>query len=427
MCRDFQRLIVTVALALTAVAPASSLADKIVLRIRAANPADQPQSVRIKSHLPAGVTTNNIIDLGGLELDYDVKTDTYFVFREMELGPKRNELFEVVLDDIWFVPEDEIDRYAEHARQLVRKLSGSASQENAEGLLAEIETRVAAILELQAANAISAGVKPMQHIRAYEANLEALTRVKTDLGYLENLVLGEGQNVGALIGDVKEAPLVAGGAPVPVDDYRTAVVRITVRNTSPRETRRVPISYDLPAEVKLQDILDSGELESGVRPGSGICYVHSLNVEIPPNDSRTFEVKIRDRWNVTAQRVKALRARLDEVVNRMGKRENYEAVEAALDTIRDRLAAMEAEEGPTDLDGAYVAFYRRQGERLDVIEQKIARIESALRPKTKETKHGFIAKAPSMKTTWLIIYIVLGFLAVMSLLFFLRWYGGRKP
>ena len=32
-------------------------------------------------------------------------------------------------------------------------------------------------------------------------------------------------------------------------------------------------------------------------------------------------------------------------------------------------------------------------------------------------------QAPTPKTTWIIIYIILGFLAVVSLLFFARWFG----
>jgi hypothetical protein len=87
------------------------------------------------------------------------------------------------------------------------------------------------------------------------------------------------------------------------------------------------------------------------------------------------------------------------------------------------LKEMEKEAGPATLNDRYVAFYRDQSVRLDVIEQKVLRIESALRPKPKTTEYGFKAKPPSMKTTWLIIYIILGFLAIMSLLFFFRWFG----
>ena len=48
--------------------------------------------------------------------------------------------------------------------------------------------------------------------------------------------------------------------------------------------------------------------------------------------------------------------------------------------------------------------------------------KEALTPLDKTTKYGFRAKPPSMKSTWLIIYIILSFLLVLSLLFFLRWY-----
>jgi hypothetical protein len=50
-------------------------------------------------------------------------------------------------------------------------------------------------------------------------------------------------------------------------------------------------------------------------------------------------------------------------------------------------------------------------------------VESALRPKPKSTRIGIPGKPPTMKSTWMIIYIILGFLAIMSLLFFLRWFG----
>jgi uncharacterized membrane protein YuzA (DUF378 family) len=33
---------------------------------------------------------------------------------------------------------------------------------------------------------------------------------------------------------------------------------------------------------------------------------------------------------------------------------------------------------------------------------------------------------PDKRTTWIIIYIILGFLGIFSLLFFLRWFGKGK-
>ena len=45
-------------------------AARLILRIQAGNPIEKPQSVEIKANLPARVRTNNVIDLDGLELDF---------------------------------------------------------------------------------------------------------------------------------------------------------------------------------------------------------------------------------------------------------------------------------------------------------------------------------------------------------------------
>jgi hypothetical protein len=400
-------------------------ADKVVLRIRAANPINTVQTVRIKSTLPARVGTNDVVSLGGLELGYDIKSDRYYVYGEMELGAKEIRTFDVELRDIWEVKLEEVSTFEAHARQLVAKLAGSDYAENAAGLLAEIETNLAAVVTRQGQSGIGPGIKPMQHIRAYEANLEVLKRIKTDLGYLENLVLGTGQDIGALIGDVKEAPLPEGAEIKISGDYKVALLKITVKNTSPKETRRVSIQKNLPKEIRLSDVLDAGGLEVATRPETEICYVYKQNVEILPGDIQVFNITMRDKWNLGELRIPDLRKRANALLGRVGAGDSFDAVQKGLQALIAELDEVEAAQGPILFNDRYVAFYRRQGDRLDRIEQRILRVESALRPRNKNTQYGFKAKAPSMKTTWLIIYVILGFLALMSLLFFLRWYGGK--
>jgi hypothetical protein len=62
---------------------------------------------------------------------------------------------------------------------------------------------------------------------------------------------------------------------------------------------------------------------------------------------------------------------------------------------------------------------------LNVVEEKLRRIDGLLRP-IRRPKIGFDLQAPNLKTTWLVIWGILGFLGVISLLFFLRWYGRSK-
>lgn len=343
----------------------------------------------------------------------------------MELGAEQIREFDVEVQDIWVVDLEEIEQLQAHARQLVAKLEGTDFHDSAVELRGVVEENLAAVEALQEESDIGPGIKPMQHIRAYEANLETLKRIKTDVGYLENLVLGTGQDIGNLLGDVREAPLPDDNRILPEGDYNVCVLKIAVRNTSPTETRDVPIEKNLPEEIGFSDILDAGALEVATRPETDIAYVFKNSVEIPPNETRVFEVKLRDKWNLSKLRVPDLQRRAEALFERVGADGAFASVAAGIRALLEELEAIAAKEGPTTFNDRYVAFYRRQNDRLDRIEQRLLRVESALRPQTKNTQYGFKAKPPSMKTTWLIIYVILGFLAIMSLLFFLRWYGGR--
>ena len=199
-----------------------------------------------------------------------------------------------------------------------------------------------------------------------------------------------------------------------------------MRNTSPTATRRVPIRRDLPAEIRTFDVLDAGGLEVGTDAATGAAYVFANNVEIGPNSTRIFDVAIRDKWNIHQPRIPVLRKAADDILAIVRAKEGYQSVDEALAGLLAELDKIEKEEGPTQLDGVYVAFYRRQGDRLDAVEEQLNRIESALKPIKKTSQLGFDVKPPSMKTTWALIYIILGFLAVVSLLFFFRWYGTSK-
>ena len=66
--------------------PGNALAAKLVLRIKAVNPIDKSQVVSIKSNLPQGVGTNDVLSLDGLELGYDVGNDLYYVHKDVPPG-----------------------------------------------------------------------------------------------------------------------------------------------------------------------------------------------------------------------------------------------------------------------------------------------------------------------------------------------------
>jgi hypothetical protein len=419
-----QRLLAAIArgCVLLALGGTAARADKVVLRIKAVNPADRRQPVEVRVSLPPRVGTNDIISLGGLELAYDVRNSTYYVHKKLELAPKDGTYFDVEIRDIWRIPDRELEGIRTHAGELVRKLKGTEAHANALELLGEVERNVDGVAKAQAENAVSK-VPAVQHINAYESNLNSLKRIQKDVGHLENLVLATGQDTGVLMG-VERLEVKPQREEAPIGQYKTAIYRLTISNPSAKRKQRVSIKHELPMEVKVYDVLESAGLEKATDPDTGASYVFKDGVDLGPNESVTYQIKIRDKWDVNGPRLELLERQTSNLLIRVAARGKFVGVESAIRAVMTDLAAIRAETPPAVVDAGYVAFFRQQSDRVELIQQRVQRIESALRPIT--NRWGFKLSAPTPKTTWLIIYIILGFLAVFSLLFFLRWYGKGK-
>jgi len=293
-------------------------------------------------------------------------------------------------------------------------------------LQSDISKTVDTILDNQAANAIGEGVTPVKHISAYEVNLRMLERVKKDVGRIENFVLASGQDPEGLIGESEDTPEPRKIHMRP-EDYKEIVFQISVKNSSPSALRNIDLKRDLPDEINVDDVLDAGDLSVARDIKRNITYVFSKKkVKLAPNQTKTYDIKIRDKWNVNEPRISSLQSRIKDVVGSIGEKGQYKSVDDDLKILERKLISIRNEEGPAELGADYVAFYRDQTRRLDSLEQEIFRIEASLRPVDKKAKRGFKVQPPSLKTTWLVIWSILGFLGVMSLIFFLRWMGRGK-
>jgi hypothetical protein len=244
--------------------------------LRAGNrKSNQVDRVEIKANLPERIGTNEIISLGGLDLGYDIKADTYYVFKDVELGPKETRTYTVELKDIWLISDEEIDLLEKRASDLAGLLAGSEQFEEAEGLQKEAAEALVRIKEKQESSKIRPGSRVSQHITAFDANSLALERVKEAVGSLENLVLGSGQDPGELVGSVKDLPAPIRDIEMAADQYRTAIYRIKITNPSEKEDKKVPLLRELPSEITLNDIMDAGGLELKADPKTGTTYVYT--------------------------------------------------------------------------------------------------------------------------------------------------------
>lgn len=407
-------------------APSSALAGRLILRIKAVNPIEKSQVVSIRSNLPQGVSSNDVLNLDGLELGYDVRNDIYYVHRDVQLGPKQTVPFNVEIRDIWQIDEAELSDLLMQAQNLTAMLVATEFHGTAKAFKQQVESAVAGARQSQKENAIRANVPPIQHIAAYDSNRKLLARAKRDVGHIENLVLESGQDPGRLLGEDRQALRLRRDIELPIGDYGQAIVQIVVKNTSPSESRTTDVHRALPPEVGPDDVIDAGGMAVTVDPESRICYVTMEDVELAAQEEATFNVTIRDKWNISGPRIRTLSDNASNLLVRLTEKGKFQSLNTELNTIMQDLRSVAQEQGPATLSPAYVAFYREQARRVDELEQKINRVRSALIPIEKRAKYGFPIKPPTMKTTWLIIYIVLGFLGILSLLFFLRWYGKTR-
>jgi hypothetical protein len=413
-------------LAVAALTPAG--AAVITLKIRAINPSQsEKQKVVATALLPNPIRPEEVVNTEGFAFEYDVAGKSYRIKKEVELNPGETRTFEVALKDVWIIPEEDIQTLTQHASKLNGALKATDKEETAGRLQKVIDEGLKGVATRQAAHAVGA-VKPLDHIRAYEANVEAVRRIRKDVGLLENLVMAAGKDPEVILGATKSAPVV--DRELNEATNAVAVLHIKITNTSPTEKRKIPVRHEFPAEVRPTDILDAGGLQVGVDPVKNVCYAYLLEpLELEPKAERVFDVKIKNPWALPAGKLPRLESRIKTILDITREMDSYKAVAFQAQAVLKELEEVAGRKAPDGVNDQYVAFARRQVADVQAIESRIQRLEEFFQPSEKAIKAGIPmmdVPRPDKRTTWIIIYIILGFLGIFSLLFFLRWFGKGK-
>jgi hypothetical protein len=163
----------------------SDVYANIVLRAVLVNTSTtQKRKIPFRSYLPKEIKPENIVDMGDLEVAFDPKEGTYYVFKDYELAPKETITVEIELEDIWKIPQVEISSLREEAGKLTKVLANTDYYERANYLKNSIETKLAQIEHKQSV----VNSNPGGYISDYRDNLKLLDEVKSDLAAAKTLV-----------------------------------------------------------------------------------------------------------------------------------------------------------------------------------------------------------------------------------------------
>jgi hypothetical protein len=408
-------------------ASSAALADSVTLKIRAINPSQfEKQPVDVKAFLPPPAKPEDVINAGELTVSYDVASKTYFVGKTVEMEPGQTRTFEVVVNDIWTVPAGVLKELSDHASMLSASLKSTDKGETAGKLAGLIDENLKAVAARQGANGVGM-VKPVDHIRAFEANTEVLGRIRRDIGLLENLAIAAGLDPQRIMGTPKGSPPAETEPGQSTGEVVTVHMKIT--NPSLTATKTNVLTLDFPVEIKPADVLDAGGLQVGFDAARNVCYVYAEGVPLAPQETKTFDVKVRNPWTDILLKIPKLELRASEVVKLTKDEEKFKAIAGQAQDILKDIEAIKAQKLPEEINEQYIAFARGRQEAVRGVEARIMRLEELFQPGERPMKWGVPAMdipRPDRRTTWVIIYIILAFLALFSVFFFFRWYGRTK-
>ena len=419
----------------------------VKLKIAVVNPSpSETQTTPVRYDLPKGITPDQITDIGQMELKYDFGKNTYYLYKLMKLKPSEKAVLAIKLRDIWVIPQKDIDFLKNHTTGLVEKLKNTPHAKIGENLAGKIIERLNAIAKKEADQNLTMS----EHINLYYENAGILSEVKEDIGMLENLVL----DVGGIVEDRVQVPATL-AVPIKGEEAtpgNTLELMIKVSNPSKTDKQTTNLKYMLPEEVAPRYVVDRGDLGMGYDFSKQAFYVYKDNIALKPSEVKNYVVKLKDIWYIADVETDTLKAHTENLMLLLKDTDYLPQAKPLADKIDKGLSEIKAIQAMKVQADEHIADYRKDLALLEEVKQSVAQLEkltnqsgasAGVTIKEAEVERGggtkekrargyegidfivksiFKGKAPSVATTWRIIFIILTFIGLLAALFFLLWY-----
>ncbi|MDD5194400.1 MAG: hypothetical protein PHQ96_01830, partial [Candidatus Omnitrophica bacterium] len=169
----------------TSLAPGS-----VRFRIVAVNPSKiKKQTVDVKTYLPQEVRPKDVMELGGLALEYDQEKSIYYVYKPgLALAPAEVRVFNVEVEDVWIVPDKQLSDLKSRTDSILKRLEKTEYYDKGKEVADSIYTRLQTISNTQIDDTVSRA----QHIGIYRDNLLTIEQIKEDIARMEKMLATAG-------------------------------------------------------------------------------------------------------------------------------------------------------------------------------------------------------------------------------------------
>lgn len=380
----------------------------VTLKISASNPSSfEARKIPLKSYLPKGIRPEDVINAGDLAVSYDDELQQCYVHTEMTLEAKASVIYEVEIEDIWLVEQDELDELDNKTDALVSDLRDTQYSEFALQIQKNVQKNITDILSRQE-DALIFKVGPSKHLTAHEINREAIVVIQGSINDLERLlsVVNEDRKTGKEFDQTRAARLMqaqqikkqilnfddpdmessclveetlkAEREDIVLESPETVLMKIEFENPSTTKPQVAPLRYFLAKEVHADDVIDAEDLDVGFDFEKNLYYVYNDNVILDPGEVKEFEVALNNNWAINKTKLYGLKVYLENLMKATEDNIELTAAKEFGKRTRNDIYDLLRQTDPVELTERHIASYRNDLLRVDALHQAVQRMEDLL-------------------------------------------------
>lgn len=356
--------------------PTSYAAIKI--KLLAINPSDtQKQKVPIRYNLPKEVRKEDVIDTGTMSVEYDAKNATYYLYKEVELEPKASVTFQVIMQDKWEIPPEQLESLKKNITDKLKTLEGSDQYETAkmlaDKLLGKVDDMVTS--QNQAAGDIA------KKIEVNRLNRQIMEQMDGDVHSMEYLarIAKAGEEAGTI----------------------KFIIEADNPSDAPMETR---ITHYLPKEILSENIVDKSGFEAGYDRDAGQYYLWK-NEKFQPKEKKRYEVEIKDIWHISIQLLESYKKDADIITQKLSTTKYKDMANTLYNDIIKYTEDIQTSQNEAVSLKDRISLYPINSERETRVRQAIERLkimlgdiakEVSLSPKPAEQVHNVLRQIKAL-------------------------------
>lgn len=322
----------------------------VTAKIIVVNPsADAVRTLPVKYYLPVDITRDDVLDAGGLEVEYDIENGQYYVTGELELNPKESRTLEVRIRDVWNLPREEVEKCYELLEGRIKafKEEGTYSGE----IEAEVEHLRDRLNSLVARHE-AARYDIEQRMRLFSSGLHELQVLKDEIFLFRD----------------------AGEREKEEERRMTDAVSLVLSAVNDRnEPAELTVRYFLPDGIREEHLIETGGFEVKHDPSADRLYIVKED-SFEANEAKNYRLRVENIWRISMDDLDQYELEIDIVYEDLQGSPMESMATRLKESIEHNIARIRESQGAATSISDLLAVYQVNKKLVETIEDDIEKM-----------------------------------------------------